>query len=44
MKKLAWAALMAIATPAMADETPAPKLTLERVFASPSFKAQRHAP
>ncbi len=37
MKKLAWAALMAIATPAMADETPAAKLTLERVFASPNL-------
>ena len=38
MKKLAWAALMAIATSAVADETPAPKLTLERVFASPSLQ------
>lgn len=38
MKKLAWAALMAIAAPAVADETPAPKLTLERVFASPSLQ------
>jgi dipeptidyl-peptidase 4 len=37
MKKMAWAALMAIAAPAMADETPAPKLTLERVFASPNL-------
>jgi dipeptidyl-peptidase 4 len=26
-----------VATPAMADETPAPKLTLERVFASPNL-------
>ena len=38
MKQLAWAALMAIATSAVADETPAPKLTLERVFASPSLQ------
>ncbi len=38
MKKLAWAVLMAIATPAMAEETPAPRLTLERVFASPSLQ------
>jgi dipeptidyl-peptidase 4 len=37
MKKLAWAALLAVATPAMADETPPQKLTLERVFASPNL-------
>ena len=37
MKILVWAALMAIAAPAMADETPAIKLTLERVFASPDL-------
>ena len=37
MKRLAWAALMAIASPAMADETPPQKLTLERVFASPNL-------
>jgi dipeptidyl-peptidase 4 len=38
MKKLAWAALVAVALPAMADEAPPPqKLTLERVFASPNL-------
>ena len=37
MKILAKAALMAIAAPAMADETLAVQLTLERVFASPDL-------
>ncbi len=38
MKKFVWAVLMAMTAPAMAEETPAPKLTLERVFASPSLQ------
>ncbi len=37
MKKLVWAALAVIVTPAMAEEAPVQKLTLERVFASPNL-------
>ena len=37
MMKLALAALIVIAAPAVADETPPQKLTLERVFASPNL-------
>lgn len=35
---IAFLAAIALVGPAMADETPAPKLTLERVFASPSLQ------
>ncbi len=38
MKNFAWVALIAIAPSAMAEESAPPKLTLERVFASPSLQ------